>query len=177
MRRLFLIICLLLQPFTAMAFDLFGVNINTTNRVAMREVIRNSGANVVREAGEDNWYDIYDMSATFKQSKRLFVGYDKATTRFAFAEYRLPYDYFKTMLRRLQAKYGEAKKQYGQFESDLKYIWVVDGINIELQQNWHQNHTRLLYSQPQNLLALKQAYQQSKLAAFNESLQTDEPYF
>jgi len=177
MQRFLMILSLMLLPLSVQALDLFATNINNTDRAAFREVIRNTGAKVIREAGDDNWFDIYDMSAIFKQSKRFFVGYDKATGRFAFAEYQLSYDYFNTMLLRLQAKYGEAKITYGVFESDKKYGWVVDGINIELQQQWSKNRTRLSYNQPQNLLALQQAYRQFKAAAFAESLKTNEPYF
>ncbi len=177
MQRFLVIMSLVLLPVSVQALDLFATNINNTDRVAFREVIRNTGANVIREAGEDNWFDVYDLSASFKQSKRFFVGYDKTSGRFAFAEHQLSYDYFSTMFLRLKAKYGEAKKTFGQFESDLKYSWVVDGITIELQQQWAKNHTRLSYIHPQNLQALQQAYDQFKATAFAESLKTDEPYF
>jgi len=172
-----LVLMFILVPLKVQALNLFATNINNTDRVAFREAIRNSGANVVREAGEDNWFDVYDMSASFKQSKRFFVGYDKASGRFAFAEHQLAYNYFSTMLLRLQAKYGEATKTFGKFDSDLKYSWVVDGITIELQQQWAKNNTRLSYIHPQNLQALQQAYRQFKSTVFAESLKTNESYF
>ena len=177
MQRFLMTMSLVIMTGSVQALDLFATNINNTDRAAFREVIRNTGANVIREAGEENWFDVYDLSATFKQSKRFFVGYDKASGRFAFAEHQLPYDYFNTMFLRLQAKYGEANKTFGQFESELKYSWVVDGITIELQQQWAKNRTRLSYVHPQNLQALQRAYGQFKSAAFAESLKTNEPYF
>lgn len=177
MRRILLTFCALVVSFSSSGFELFGVNVATTNRSAFREVIRNSGAEVIREAGDDNWYDIYNLSATFKASRRLFVGYDKQTTRFAFAEYQLPYDYFNTMLLRLQAKYGQSKKQYGEFSSDTQHRWLIDGIDIVLQQDWHQNKTRLLYSLPPNLANLQKDYRQSKVEAFNKSLNIADNYF
>lgn len=162
---------------TLPAFELFGININETDRNKLRDVIRNSGANVVREAGDDNWYDIYDMSASFTQGKRLFVGYEKAAGKFAFAEYQLPFDYFNMMLLRLKAKYGEPKIRYGRYESDKQYLWQVDGIDISFRQEWAKNISRLVYSSAENLQALQQAYQQFNAGQFSESLKIKETYY
>lgn len=177
MQRIFFILILLFNVSAAQAFDLFGTNINNESRNTLREVIRNNGAEVIREAGEDNWFDIYDMSAGFKQSKRLFVGYDKETARFAFAEYQLKYDYFHTMLLRLKAKYGNPEIRYGMFESDKKHIWQIDGIEIQLTQDWGLNVSRLIYSVPENLRVLRQAYRQSQTDDFTRSLEINSTYY
>lgn len=177
MRRFFLMIYCLFMTCTAQGFELFGVNLVTTDRAAFREVIKNSGAEVIREAGDDNWYDIYNLSARFKESRRLFVGYNKQTTALAFAEYQLPYDYLMTMLQRMRAKYGAEKKTYGRFASDTQYRWVIDGVNIVLMQDWHSNQTRLIYSLPGNLAALRQDYRQSKTEEFTKALNINENYF
>jgi len=177
MQRIFLSLILLTMSSSLPAFELFGVNINETDRNKLRDVIRNSGANVVREAGDDNWYDIYDMSASFTQSKRLFVGYEKATGKFAFAEYQLPFDYFGMMLLRLKAKYGEPEVRYGRYESDKLYYWQIDGIDINFKQEWADNISRLIYSSAENLQALQQGYQQFNANKFSESLQIKETYY
>jgi len=177
MQRIFLSLLLLMFSSSLPAFELFGTNINNTDRNKLRDVIRNSGANVVREAGDDNWYDIYDMSANFAQGKRLFVGYEKVAGKFAFAEYQLPFDYFNTMLLRLKAKYGEPKIRYGRYESDMQYVWQVDGIDINFKQEWAGNISRLIYSSAQSLQALQLGYQQFKAGKFSESLKVNESYY
>jgi len=177
MQRILFTLLLLLLTKPLLAFELFGTNINNTDRDQLRGIIRNTGANVVREAGDDNWYDIYDMSAKFEQGKRLFVGYEKTAGRFAFAEYQLPYDYFDMMLLRLKAKYGEPVVRYGRYDSDKLYAWNIDGIDIRFTQDWNRNISQLVYSQPENLIALKQGYQQFKAGQFSESLKTKETYF
>jgi len=180
MRRIclmFLIAFSLFANFNVAAFELFGVTVNAIDRVKLREAIRNSGAEVVREAGDDNWYDVYDMTTNFKQSKRLYVAYEKANAQFAFAEYHLPYAYFDTMLTRLKFKYGKPAVKYGTFESDTKYQWLVDGINILLQLDWAKNVSRLQYTQNNNLAVLQQAYQQSRVKKFTDSLELNKSYF
>lgn len=171
------IFCFLFFNHSVAAFELFGVTVNNINRVELREVIRNSGADVIREAGDDNWYDEYDMSLNFEPSKKMFVAYDKASGNFAFLEYHLPYNYYRSMLARLKLKYGKPKIEYGQFESDAKFLWNVDGIEILLQQDWAGNVSRLVYSQKENLTLLNQAYQQSVNAKRIEKLQENSQYF
>lgn len=175
--RLILIFILWLPSYAVMSFELFGVAINNINRVELREAIRNSGAEVVREAGDDNWYDVYNMSLNFKQSKQLFVAYDKANGDLAFVEYHLSYDYFKTMLNRLKGKYGKPNVQYGTFQSDAKFIWNVDGIDISLQQDWSKSISRLVYSQKEKLLALQLAYRQTQAEKASKLLQLDASYY
>lgn len=175
--RLVLIFILLLSSQTVCAFELFGVAINNINRQQLREAIRNSGADVIREAGDDNWYDVYDMSLNFKQSKQLFVAYEKANGDFAFVEYHLPYSYFSTMLKRLKGKYGKPNIRYGTFQSDTKYSWNVDGIEIVLQQDWKQSLSRLVYSQKEKLALVQRAYRESKALKASKLLQLDASYY
>lgn len=164
-------------PQSLMALELFGVTVNEINRVQLREAIRNTGAEVVREAGDDNWYDVYNMSVNFKQSKYLFIAYDKTTANFAFAEYHLPYDYLRSMLLRLKLKYGKPDIKYGSFESENRFLWLVDGINIELTQDWDKSITRLVYTQPATIVPLQQAYRQSESANLSKLLQVDGSYY
>lgn len=175
--RLILIFFLLLTSHSVFAFELFGVAVNNINRQQLRDAIRKAGAEVIREAGDDNWYDVYDISATFKQSKNLYVAYDKASGNFAFAEYHLPYAYFNTMLNRLKRKYGKPTVRYGVFESDARYAWNVDAIDIVLQQDWGKNISRLVYSQKQNLTRVQLAYRQSEAAKSLKLLELDASYY
>lgn len=175
--RFYLIIILCLISPVGMAFDLFGVAIDNINRVAFRAAINDSGAVVVREAGDDNWYDIYDLSANFKQSKQLFVAYEKTSGNFAFAEYHLPYRYLAGMLQRMRAKYGKPVLKYGTYESDTEYRWQIDSINIVLLQDWEKNITRLVYSRSDNLQALQQAYQQEQLQKFTAAMGINDTYY
>ena len=168
---------LLSYPLTSNAVELFGVKLNNINRQQLREAINNSGAEIIREAGDDNWFDIYNLSSQFAQCKQLFVGYDKTTATFAFAEYQLPYDYLPTMLKRLQAKYGAAEVRGGTFASDRKYQWLIDGVNITLQYDWSRNISRLVYSQQPNLQQLQQAYQQDQRDQARKKLDINANYF
>lgn len=175
--RLILIFILCLPSFAAMSFELFGVAINNINRVELREAIRKSGAEVIREAGDDNWYDVYNMSLNFKQSKQLFVAYDKTNGDLAFVEYHLSYSYFNTMLNRLKGKYGKPTVRYGTFQSDAKFIWNVDGIDITLQQDWGKSISRLVYSQKEKLLTVQLAYRQTQAQKASKLLQLDASYY
>lgn len=175
--RLILILFLLLSSHSVLAFELFGVAINSINRVQLRDAIRNGGAEVVREAGDDNWYDVYDMSVNFKQSKQLFVAYEKVSGNFAFAEYHLPYGYFNTMLLRLKAKYGKPTIEYGKFQSDAKFTWNVDGIDIMLKQDWNNNLSQLIYSKKEQLGIVQQAYRKSEAVKRSELLQLSASYY
>ncbi|MDH5425917.1 MAG: hypothetical protein OEY29_13060 [Gammaproteobacteria bacterium] len=168
---------LLLVAHSAAAFELFGVVINTAQRQQIRDAIRNSGAEVIREAGEENLYDVYDMSAEFRQSKRLYVAYEKTAGGFAFAEYQLPYAYLNTMLKRLRLKYGQPKINYGTYESDTKYLWNVDGVDILLTQEWDKNISRLVYSQQQQLLQVQQLFRQTEEARQLKALELERSYF
>lgn len=176
MRKL-IFIYLLLTSSTVSAFELFGVTLNNINRVQLREAINNSGAEIIREAGDENWFDIYGMKANFKQSQKMFVGYNKANASFAFLEYHLPYHYLPTMLKRMQAKYGNSTRRYGTFQSDIKHQWLIDGIKIELSYDWHRNVSRLVYTQDDNLQALQQAYQQNLEQKRLEKLDINVSYF
>lgn len=171
--------CLLLVlPINVMALELFGVVLSqTTSRTELRNAVKNSGAEVVREAGDDNWFDIYNHAAVFEQSQKLYIGYDKQSTNFAFAEYQLPYEYIQVMLQRLEAKYGKAERRYATFDSDIRYLWLIDGVEVSLQQDWHAGVSRLQYSVQENLQRLQQAFQQSKDEAAKQQLNTNVNYF
>ena len=175
--RWFFIVFLTLLSHSVLALELFGVTVNNINREQLREAIRNTGAEVIREAGDDNWYDIYNMAVNFKQSKQLLVGYEKINGNLAFIEYHLPYQNLSSMLKRLQLKYGKETQEYGRFESDTRFVWNVDGIRIELSQNWEKNIGQLIYSQPASLEILQSSYQQAENEKLALQLNAESIYY
>lgn len=175
--KLSILICMLLFSSVATAFELFGVDVAKASREDLRAAIRNSGMVVEREAGENNWFDIYDASPVFSQSRKLFVSYDKRSGKFAFAEYQLPYSYMKKMRARLTIKYGQPEKKAAGFESDSSYHWEVDGIQVSLKPLWQQNRLQLLYINPQSMPALIEDYQAFRKSELGRVLKVEEPYF
>ncbi|MCK4709217.1 MAG: hypothetical protein KAU21_11420 [Gammaproteobacteria bacterium] len=176
MQKYFVLLVMLISH-DAFALELFGVAIENIDRVQLRQAIQNSGAEIVREAGDDNWYDIYNVSENFSQAKRLFVAYDKTSAKFAFAEYHFAYDFLKTMRLKLINKYGNPRVLYGLFESDKSYIWKVDGIDIKLTLDWQKNISRLVYSQAGNTNLLVQAYRQAQQTKLSTALQKGSAYY
>jgi hypothetical protein len=176
MRVFIFSIILLLSP-AVQALELFGVTVDNINRVQLREALGKVGAVIIREAGDDNWFDIYDVSAGFNPSKTLFVGYDKTSGNFAFAEYQLPFNYFTAMLQQMKFKYGKPVTKYGQYESDKRYIWQIGAIKVELLQDWHKNISRLVYTQEDNLQLLQSAYQQEQQQKFKVKMAVNNLYY
>jgi hypothetical protein len=142
----------LFQP--AAALELFGVNLESTTRDALREAAREAGLLLLRESGEDSWFDAYDSSTVLDGSTRFYLGYVKQDQRFAFAEYEFRGLNQKQLVRNLTTKYGVAEVQRGRYISDRSYRWQRDGIQIELSSDWQNYATRLLYVIPQNMAAL-----------------------
>lgn len=176
MRR-YIVLLLMFFSQDSAALNLFGVAIENIERDVLRNAIRDSGADVIREAGEENWYDIYDLSGNFPQAKRLYVAYDKASSTFAFAEYHLPYTFFNRMHLKLKNKYGDAEVRYGLYESDKHFVWQVDGIEIKLQQNWEKNVSELVYRHIQKTDLVAQAYWKEKLDKYTAKLQESIDYY
>ena len=149
----------LCQPVAAL--ELFGVTLESTTRDALRQAAGEAGLELLREGGEDNWFDAYDSSAVLDGSTRFYLGFVKRDQRFAFAEYEFRGLNQKQLVRNLTAKYGEAEVHEGRFVSDRSYRWQRDGVRIELSSDWQNYKTRLLYVIPENMAALlaeKSAY-------------------
>lgn len=139
----------------AMALELFGVSLETTSRDELREAARNAGLVLIREGGEDNWFDIYDSTSVFPGSVHFYLGFVKQDQSFAFAEYEFRGLKMNSLLRRLSSKYGEPEIEAGRFVSDNRYRWQRDGIKIELTSDWRNYKTRLVYIEPANMAALQ----------------------
>ncbi len=144
-----------------MALELFGVTLESTTRDELRDAAKEAGLVLMREGGEDNWFDVYDSSTVLGGSIRFYLGFVKQDQRFAFAEYEFRGLNRKQLLHKLTRKYGAAEVQGGHFVSDHSYRWQRDGIEIELSSDWQNYKTRLIYLIPANmkdLLAEKSAY-------------------
>ncbi len=152
----FLILLALLLPASpgAIALELFGVSLESTNRDELREAAKQAGLALIREGGEDNWFDLYDSSTVLPGSKRFYLGFVKQDQRFAFAEYEFSGLKTNRMLGELTRKYGAAEVRRGRFVSDRSYHWQRDGIQIDLVSDWSQYKTRLSYTHPANLADL-----------------------
>ena len=135
----------------AVALELFGVMLESTSRDELREAVKNAGLVLIREGGEDNWFDIYDSTTVLVGSMHFYLGFVKQDQRFAFAEYEFSGFTSKSLLPRLKRKYGEPAVEGGRFVSDHVYRWQRDGIDIELSSDWSNYKTRLIYINPVNM--------------------------
>jgi len=138
----------------AAALELFGVQLESAARDELRNAARGAGLVLIREGGEENWFDLYDSSAVLEGSRRFYLGFVKQDQRFAFAEYEFIGLQHKRILQNLTRKYGPAEVQGGRFASDHRYRWRRDGIQIELSSDWQNYRTRLIYTDPENMAAL-----------------------
>lgn len=143
-----------LLPGPAAALELFGVDLEATNRDELRDAAKRAGVILIREGSSDIWFDAYDSSAVLAGSNQLYLGFVKADLRFAFAEYEFKGIHLKRLLRNLEGKYGRASTRRGRFLSDNSYSWQSDGIEIRLSSNWHSYRTRLTYIDPGNMADL-----------------------
>ena len=145
---------LLMLAVPASALELFGVQLESTGRDELRAAAKNAGLVLIREGGEENWFDLYDSSTVLEGSRRLYLGFVKKDQSFAFAEYEFIGLRHKRILQDLKRKYGPAEVLSGRFVSDRRYRWILDGIRIELGGDWQNYRTRLIYTNPQNMATL-----------------------
>ena len=153
--KIAIFVCLIvasIQP--ALALELFGVSLQSTNRTELRSAVKAAGVILIREGGKENWFDIYDSSKALAGSSRLYLGFVKQDWRFAFAEYEFASLISRQLLSNLTAKYGAAEILAGNFISDRKYRWQREGIDIELSSDWRNHKSRLSYINPANMADL-----------------------
>ena len=139
----------------AAAVELFGLELESTDRDALRAAVKNAGAELIREGGEAAWFDVYDSAAVLPGSRRLYLGFVKADARFAFAEYEFAGLDARPMLAALSGKYGKPEIRRGRYLTDQRYRWQRDGVEIELAADWHNHRLLLSYVVPENLAALR----------------------
>ena len=153
----------------AAALELFGVALESTNRDELRDAAGKAGLVLVREGGDDNWFDVYDSSAVLNGSIRFYLGFVKQDQRLAFAEYEFRGLNSKQLERKLTLKYGKAEVQGGRYFSDHSYRWQRDGIEIELSSDWQNYKTRLIYLIPENMADLH-----AERATYNRQQESEE---
>lgn len=141
------------------AVDLFGVNLAQATRDQLRNAVKNAGVKLVRQAGDDTFYDVYESAEILHGSNRLYLGFVKGDNRFAFAEYEFPGLQQPEMQRRLVAKYGQPTVNSGKFMTDKVYLWQIDSVRIRLHADWSMHKTRLVYFIP---AALEQLHGEQK---------------
>ena len=151
----------------AAALELFGVNLESTNRDELSGAVKAAGVKLVRAGSGEQVFDVYDSSAVLADSKRFYLGFAGEDQRFAFAEYEFNGLNTRAMLERLTTRYGAAEIRAGRFVSDRVYRWQQDGIDITLTGDWHNFKTRLSYVHPENLAALHA--EQSTVTAAEET--------
>jgi hypothetical protein len=154
------------MPQVTIALELFGVDLESSKRDEVRSAVEQAGLVLIREAGEEEWYDIYDSSAVVDGSSRLFLGFVKADQSFAFAEYEFKGTDATQLAQALVSKYGDAETQTGRYMSDRRYRWQREGIEIKLSSDWQNYRIRLSYIEFNNLAKLQA--EQSEKSASNE---------
>lgn len=144
MGRLLLLLLLLLSP-PSRAVQLFGIDLSTAQRDALRQAVKQAGAELITEAGGDGFFDTYRSEKLLTDSRRLYLGFVKADGAFAFAEYEFPGLEQPRMLRKLTRRYGPPQETKGRFLSDRLYRWNQGPVLIELRQDWPAHAVRLSY--------------------------------
>ena len=154
-RRIVIGAWLALAAAPAAALELFGVELESTDRGALRAAVKAAGVELIREGGDETWFDVYDSAAVLPGSRRLYLGFVKADARFAFAEYEFAGLDAKPVLAALRRKYGPPETRKGRYLSDRSYRWQRGGVEIELVADWHNYRVLLSYVVPDNLAALR----------------------
>ncbi len=158
--RLLTLIFTLLFVQAASALTLFSVDLNNATRDELRTAVKNSGIDLISEAGDDKFFDHYEANALIPGAQNLYLGFVKETGRWAFIEYDFPGLRQDHMLQLLRAKYGKPGRSRAEFISDAAYQWSVDGVEITLYHDWSAYRTRLIYRNSDNLMQLQREYQQ-----------------
>ena len=127
------------------AAELFGVVLQDAKRDQLRNALKNSGVELIREGGEGIFFDVYDSQQAMAGSQQLYLGFVKQDQTFAFAEYAFKGRKQSLLLQKLIARYGEPQQKPGKFLSDHAYFWQSGPITIELYNDWHNYQTRLTY--------------------------------
>lgn len=162
---------------SAHAAELFGIDLAQASRDQLRTAVRQSGVSLIREAGEDEFFDVYDSQALLPGSSRLYLGFVKSDQRFAFAEYEFSGLRQPLMLQKLRLKYGEPQRINGKYLSDQRYNWSNGEIQISLSVDWENHKTRLLYYQLSALTELRKEQKALQQKLLNEQGKGSEQAF
>ena len=134
-RALFLLLIVSALPLHAA--ELFGVRLQDAKRDELRNALKNSGVELIREGGEGIFFDVYDSQQALAGSQHLYLGFVKQDRTFAFAEYSFNGRKQPLLLQKLIAKYGKPRQKPGKFLSDHAYSWLYN--------DWYNYQTRLTY--------------------------------
>ncbi len=145
------------------SFELFGINIETTDKGLLRNAIKKAGAKLIREGGLSNFYDIYDSKKLFEKSERLYTGFIKENGRFAFLEYQFPAQHHAIIQQKMESKYGPAEYNRGVFLTDSTLHWKVENILISLRTDFYRNKSFLIYEIPENRTKLTTEFNQQQI--------------
>jgi hypothetical protein len=143
-----LVFCFSMYCSVNWAVSLFGINLAEATTDNLRNAAKLAGVVLIREGGQDNWFDSYDSSVVFPGSTFLYLGFIKKDKRLAFAEYEFSGRPQSRTLMLLSLKYGQPQVKSGKFLSDHKYQWNIDTVEINYYFDWHRNKTRLTYINP-----------------------------
>lgn len=146
---------LALAAWPVAAVELFGVDLESTDRDALRAAVKEAGVELIREGGDEAGFDVYDSAAVLPGSRRLYLGFVRADARFAFAEYEFVGLDAGPMLATLSDKYGKPEVRRGRYLTDRRYRWQRGGVEVELAADWHNYRLLLSYVVPPNLAALR----------------------
>jgi len=155
MRLTIITIILLVASNKLAAVELFGLELMNSTQDQLRDAAKKAGVVRIRESDESSWFDSYDSSDVLPGSSRLYLGFVRQDSRFAFAEYEFVGYKYEEMLARLKLKYGSAKIIRGKFISDNEYLWLKNGIEITFKFDWQSYKTRLSYVSPDAFRQLK----------------------
>ena len=168
MRLVYILILLAIYP--VHAAELFGVALESSSRDQLRAAVKNAGVRLVREAGADAFFDIYQSDRLLHGSKQLFLGFVKQDNRFAFAEYEFAGLRQPEMVRRLTQKYGKPGQAAGRYMTDRAYNWQSGAITISLYPDWKAYKTRLVYFHPERLVQLQKEQHEHRIALDRQRL-------
>ncbi len=154
MRVISLVFLLFLAP-PSLALKLFGIDLASATRDSLRQAVKQAGAELIEEGGEDRFFDAYRSESLLQDSRRLYLGFVKADGRFAFAEYEFPQLRNPRLLRKLIDRYGPPKRVKGRFLTDSEYLWRKPPLQIRLRQDWPAHALRLSYERSDALQQLR----------------------
>lgn len=135
--------------------ELFGVNLSQSTQNQLRNAVKQAGAGLIKEAGSEGFFDVYESGKLLPGSSRFYLGYVKKTGKFAFAEYEFNGLPPLGLVERLGAKYGKPEVEKGRFISDVTYRWKAGDISVTLYTDWMGYKTRLDYSKASALQQLR----------------------
>ncbi|MEM6986439.1 MAG: hypothetical protein AAF499_07845 [Pseudomonadota bacterium] len=165
-----LLLVLLLFGSAANAAELFGVPLASADKGNLGFAVQRAGATLM-QTERNQVYEVFDSRKVLDASFKLYLGFDVQNGKFGFAEYHLYRLAHGAMLKRLTDKYGDPAVDGGEFLTDQRYRWQVNGIDISLQKTHGCMCSRLVYSEPETHKIVKQQHAQVQQQRADEVVQ------